>query len=90
MEHYATHCVFRDVQYLTEVPRNRLAFTVRVSRQVDTGGIFGSGFQFVYDLTTVGDDAVFGLEIVFDIYAHLGLLQISDVTHRSLDRESIT
>ena len=63
------------------------AFTIRVSGQIDCRGSLGGLLQIgnnllVIALLTVGDDFVFRLEIILDVYAQALRRQILDVPDR--------
>ncbi len=67
-----------------------LALAVRVRGQVDLLRLLGGLLEFFDDLFLAGDDAVLGLESVFDINAQLFLGQVPHVPHGRLDHKTLT
>jgi hypothetical protein len=65
-----------------DMPRNRLALTVGVGREIDVLLILGGGLDAFDDFGLAGDHVVFGLEAVLDVDAQLALRQIDHMPDR--------
>jgi hypothetical protein len=66
------------------VPRDRLAFAIRIGREVDGLVLAGGLADLRDDLLLALDDLVAGLEVALEVDADLRLRQIADVTDRGL------
>ena len=85
IEGHAHRPVVRNVQQIFEMPRDRLALAVRVSREVDVFAFFRAVAQILDDAFLARQRAVFRLEIMLDVHAERALGQISQVAHAGLD-----
>ena len=88
-ENDAACLVLRDAQDLAQMPRYSFAFPVRVCGEVYSVSTFCGGFDLVDHLSAVGHDAVFGVEIVININAHVGFWQVAYMSDRSLNCELV-
>ena len=98
VEHEALGLALR-LQFLQQVPRDRLPFTVFVCCQVQDAGILDHALQLLQVVLLVGRDHVERLEVVLDVDAEFGPLlllefgghlagvrrQIADVADAGLD-----
>jgi len=71
-------------ELLGNVPGDRLTLSVGVGGEVDFFLVLRGFFELVDDLLLAVDDLVFGLEVLLDVHAELGLRQVDDVPHRRL------
>src|SRR5262245_17314598 len=71
-------------EVLRYMPRNGLAFTIRVWGEVDVVLALRSALQFGNDLLLAVQHLILRLEVVVDIDAELALRQVHDVSHRRL------
>ena len=79
VEFHAAGALRVNAQNMRQMPGNRLALTVRVSRQNDGLGALGLLADALKHLAAAANGDIFGFEIVFNIDAQLGLGQIADV-----------
>ena len=73
------------LQQLLQMPGNGFSFTVRVGCEVDGIHLRGGLFQFLDQFFLTSDRNVLGGKILLQIYTHLALGQIPQVTHAGLD-----
>ena len=85
VENYPLRLIHGYLGRLDQVPGYRFAFPVRVGRQVNRARALRALGQLSYDLALVVHHPVGGREAVFlYFYAHLGLGQVSHMSHRRL------
>ena len=84
MEHHAARRLCRDTQQMREVPRYRLALTVRVRRQINirTGR---RALQTRHDLTTIRRHHIPRLEVLLYINTKSAVRQIAHMANRCLN-----
>ena len=85
MKDDALHLVCRRLEDRGQVPGDRLALTVFVSREVDQVGFRGQLLEFGYPRLALGRDYVLGFKVVFEVNPELALGQIADMAKRGLD-----
>ena len=73
-----------QIQRVRQMPGNGLALTVRVSRQIDAGRVFGFLFDFCQNVAPAADGDVFHLEIMVRIHTQLRFWQVAHMTLRGL------
>ena len=66
---------------LRDVPGDCFSFAVRVGREVDDIAFFGSFFKLGDHFFFIGQDSIFGLEIMFDIDAKFFFRQIANMSN---------
>ena len=69
------------------MPRNGLAFPVRVGGQIDEFAFLRRAFQVFDDLVLAFDGLVLGGKIPFQVHAHLFSRQVAQMAHGSLDHK---
>ena len=74
-----------QVGSLDQVPGDSFALTVGVGRQKDPRRLLGGGLDLLDRLRLVGRHDVLGCKPVLDVYAQVGLRQVTDVAHRRPD-----
>src|ERR1017187_6987899 len=79
--------VLLALQDLPQMPGNRLAFPIRIGRQVNLLGTLRGLLQFGDQCFPLGGDLVRGLELLLNLNTELALRQIPDVTHGGLHTE---
>ena len=77
-------------QRLHEVPGDRLALAVLVSREDDSVRLFRLFFQLGDDLLRFYRDDVFRLKIIFRVNAENGLWKVADMTIRRVDNKALS
>src|SRR5207237_9360243 len=73
-----------NLERLDEMPGDRLAFAVRVRRQVDGLGAAGGRTELRYDLGLAFDGLISGREVALHVDPELPLGQVADVAHAGL------
>ena len=74
-----------ELEHLRYMPRNGFTLAVRVGSEVDFSALLGAFLEFLDNVLLALHICILRLEVVILVYAHLGLGQISDVSHRSDD-----
>jgi hypothetical protein len=78
------------LEHFGRMPGNGFAFAIRVGGQVDFSGVAGGGLKVFDHFLFAGDGAIFRLEAILDIDAHLFFRQVPDVTDRCGDVVLVT
>lgn len=79
------HALMRLVLKLSglyQVPGNRFALSIRVSREVDLFRLFGRLLDILHDLALVLGNEVVGRKVSFDVHAKLALWQVAHMADR--------
>ena len=82
VESHAPRLLVGQLEQLLEVPGDRLAFAVRVGREIDGFGALGLGLQLLDQFAFILDGDILRLKAILDVHAHLALRQIAQMAHR--------